>query len=32
MVDARDAPTAFYWRGGITKQAKHTEIALGRPL
>jgi hypothetical protein len=32
VVDDRYAPTAFYWRGGITKQAKPTEIALGRPL
>jgi hypothetical protein len=32
MVDERDAPTAFYWQGGISKQAKPTEIALGRPL
>jgi hypothetical protein len=32
VVDERDAPTAFSWRGGISKQAKLTEIALGRPL
>jgi len=32
VVDDRDASTAFYWRGGISKQAKPTEIALGRPL
>jgi hypothetical protein len=31
-VDDRDAPTAFYWQGGISKEAKPTEIALGRPL
>jgi|HubBroStandDraft_3_1064219.scaffolds.fasta_scaffold50996_1 hypothetical protein len=32
VVDDGDAPTAFYWRGGLSKQAKPTEIALGRPL
>ncbi len=32
VVDDRDAPTAFYWQGGISKHAKPTEIALGRPL
>jgi hypothetical protein len=32
VVDDREAPTAFYWQGGMSKQAKPTEIALGRPL
>ncbi len=31
VVDRNDAATAFYWRGGETKQSKSTEIALGRP-
>jgi hypothetical protein len=30
-LDANGAPTAFYWRGGISERAKPTEIALGRP-
>lgn len=32
VVDQRGAPTAFYWQGGISRHAKPTEIALGRPL
>ena len=32
VVDDRGAPIAFYWQGGISKQATPTEIALGRPL
>jgi hypothetical protein len=32
VVDDRNEPVAFYWRGGVTKQAKPTEIALGQPL
>lgn len=31
LVDERGAPTAFYWRGGVSQQAKPTQIALGRP-
>ena len=31
LVDERGAPTAFYWRGGISQQAKPTQIAFGRP-
>ena len=31
LVDDRGAPTAFYWRGGVSPQAKPTRIALGRP-
>ena len=31
LVDDRGAPTAFYWRGGVSPQAKPTQIALGRP-
>jgi hypothetical protein len=31
LVDERGAPTAFYWRGGVSQQAKPTRIALGRP-
>lgn len=31
VVDDRGAPNAFYWRGGVSTQAKTTEIALGRP-
>jgi hypothetical protein len=31
LVDERLAPTAFYWRGGISQQAKPTQIAFGRP-
>lgn len=30
-VDANNAPTAFYWQGGISPHFKTTEIALGRP-
>ena len=32
VVDENGAPTAFYWRGGVSPQAKPTQIALGRPL
>jgi hypothetical protein len=28
---ADGAPTAFYWQGGVSRTAKDTEIALGRP-
>ena len=31
VVDQNGAPTAFYWRGGVSPQAKPTQIALGRP-
>jgi hypothetical protein len=31
-VDGLGAPTAFYWQGGVSKQAKPTDISLGRPL
>jgi hypothetical protein len=31
VVDPNGAPTAFYWRGGVSERAKPTEIALGRP-
>jgi hypothetical protein len=31
VVDEGGAPTAFYWRGGVSPQAKPTQIALGRP-
>lgn len=31
LVDERGAPTAFYWRGGVSPQAKPTQIAIGRP-
>ena len=31
LVDDRGAPTAFYWRGGVSPQAKPTRTALGRP-
>ena len=31
LVDERGTPTAFYWRGGVSQQAKPTQIALGRP-
>ncbi len=31
LVDERGAPTAFYWRGAVSQQAKPTQIALGRP-
>jgi len=31
LVDERGAPIAFYWRGGVSPQAKPTQIALGRP-
>ena len=30
-TDDGGAPTAFYWKGGVSKHAKPTEIALGRP-
>jgi hypothetical protein len=30
VVDESGAPTAFYWRGGVSPQAKPTQIALGR--
>lgn len=32
IADTSGAPTAFYWRGGESQQAKPTEIALGRPV
>ena len=31
VVDQSGAPTAFYWRGGVSPQAKPTQIALGHP-
>jgi hypothetical protein len=31
LVAERGTPTAFYWRGGVSRAAKPTEIALGRP-
>ncbi len=31
LVGEGGAPTAFYWRGGVSPQAKPTQIALGRP-
>jgi hypothetical protein len=31
-ADDNQAPTAFYWQGGVSRHAKPTEIALGRPL
>jgi hypothetical protein len=31
LVADRGTPTAFYWRGGVSPDAKLTEIALGRP-
>jgi hypothetical protein len=31
LVDGSGVPTAFYWRGGVSPQAKPTQIALGRP-
>jgi hypothetical protein len=31
LVADRGTPTAFYWRGGVSRDAKPTEIALGRP-
>jgi hypothetical protein len=31
LVDENGAPAAFYWRGGVSPQAKPTQIALGRP-
>lgn len=31
LVDDSGAPAAFYWRGGVSAQAKPTQIALGRP-
>ncbi|OBK73472.1 hypothetical protein [Mycobacterium sp. 1165178.9] len=31
LVADRGTPTAFYWRGGASPEAKPTEIALGRP-
>jgi hypothetical protein len=31
LVDAAGAPTAFYWRGGVSPHNKSTQIALGRP-
>jgi hypothetical protein len=31
LVAERGTPTAFYWRGGVSPDAKPTEIALGRP-
>jgi hypothetical protein len=31
LVYESGAPTAFYWRGGVSPQAKPTQIALGRP-
>jgi hypothetical protein len=31
VVDESGAPTAFYWRGGVSPQGKPTQITLGRP-
>jgi hypothetical protein len=31
VVDDHGGATAFYWRGGVSTEAKPTEIALGRP-
>jgi hypothetical protein len=31
VADDGGAPTAFYWQGGVSKQAKPTEMSLGRP-
>ncbi len=31
LVDKDGAPTAFYWRGGVSPRAKPTQVALGRP-
>jgi hypothetical protein len=31
VVDEGGTATAFYWRGGVSPQAKPTQIALGRP-
>ena len=32
IAEQGGAPTAFYWRGGESSDAKQTEIALGRPV
>ncbi|MDT5260499.1 MAG: hypothetical protein QOD10_5579 [Mycobacterium sp.] len=31
-VDGNGAPVGFYWQGGVSKNSRSTEIALGRPL
>jgi hypothetical protein len=31
LADAAGLPTGFYWRGGVSREAKSTEVALGRP-
>jgi hypothetical protein len=30
VVDDKDQPVGYYWRGGVSTALKHTEIALGR--
>jgi hypothetical protein len=30
-VDGSGRPVGFYWRGGVTKSVKLTDVALGRP-
>jgi hypothetical protein len=31
LVDATGQPTGFYWQGGVSREAKSTEVSLGRP-
>jgi hypothetical protein len=31
LDDSDGGPTAFYWQGGVSRNAKATEVALGRP-
>jgi hypothetical protein len=31
LVDGDGVPRAFYWQGGVSRDAKATEVALGRP-
>jgi hypothetical protein len=31
LADPAGLPTGFYWQGGVSREAKSTEVALGRP-
>jgi hypothetical protein len=31
LADVAGLPTGFYWQGGVSREAKSTEVALGRP-
>jgi len=31
LANGPGLPTGFYWQGGVSREAKSTEVALGRP-